>query len=63
MFYSYVVYAFLSLAVYPFLILVLLLALLLMYLVTKFALRTSVDALRFDAISRSPINSYFSASL
>ena len=26
-------------------------------------LRTSIDALRYDAISRSPINSFFSSSL
>ena len=63
MFYSYLVFSFLSLLVYPYLILVLVIAFLLMYLVMNFTLRTSVDALRYDAISRSPINSYFSASL
>ena len=58
-----IVYALLSLMVYPFLIPLLLLAFALMCLVTKFALQAAIDSLRYDAISRSPINSYFSASL
>ena len=58
-----IVYALLSLMVYPFLITLLLLAFALMCLVTKFALQAAIDSLRYDAISRSPINSYFSASL
>ena len=63
MFYSCLVFVVLTLAVYPFLLLLLLFALLLMFLVAKFAIRTTIDALRLDAISRSPINSFFSATL
>ena len=59
MFYSCLVFSALSLSVYPYLFVVLLGGLGLMLLIVKFAMRTSTDALRYDAISRSPINSYF----
>ena len=55
MFYASLIFIILSLTVYPFLFLIL--SLLLIYLVIKFAMRTSVRALRLDAVSRSPINS------
>lgn len=63
MFYFCLVYSFLTLIVYPLLIIVIIVASLLILLIVKFAMRTSVEALRHDAISRSPINSLFSATL
>ena len=48
---------------YPFLFLLLPFVLLLFVLLLKFALVTSVESIRQDALSRSPINSLFSSSL
>ena len=63
MVYGGLIFTVLTLVVYPPLFLVLLFAFFLMYLVIHFSLKTSVDALRYDAITRSPINSYYTASL
>ena len=63
MIYSCLIYTFLSLAVYPSLIVLLIFALFLMTVVSRFAMKTSVDCLRYNAISRSPINSYYASSL
>ena len=61
--YACLIFTILTLLVYPSLLLILLFAFLLMYLVIRFSLKTSVDALRYDGITRSPINSYYTASL
>ena len=63
MFYWALVYTFLSLTVYPVLLFLLFAVVLLVSLVVHFGLRSAVDALRLDAISRSPINSLFSTTL
>lgn len=63
MLYSCLVFAFISLLVYPFLLLILLASLIIVMLLLKFAVKTSVDALRHDAITRSPINSLYTSSL
>lgn len=53
----------LSSIVYPYLIAVALLICVLMVLVYKMAIRSSQDCQRYDAMTRSPVNSMFSASL
>ena len=63
MLYSCVIYAVVILVVYPAMMGVLLVAILIIVLVLNFAMRTSIDSLRHDAISRSPINSLFSTTL
>ena len=63
MFYACLIYTVLSVAVYPYLLLVFALNVLLIFIILKFAMRSAIEALRHDAISRSPINSLFSATL
>ena len=63
MFYSFLVFTCLSISVYPSLLFVLLASIIVVYLILKFATGAATDALRHDAISRSPINSLFSATL
>ena len=63
MFYSCLIYTVLSVAVYPKLLFLLAANLLFIFLILKFAMRSCIEALRLDAISRSPINSLFSATL
>ena len=63
MLYSSLIFAFISLVVYPFLLLILLASLIIVMLVLKFRVKTSVDALLHGAISRSPVNSLFASSL
>ena len=53
----------LTLLTYPYLIGVVILLFFLMMLIRKCSLVATMDSLRFDAITRSPINSLFSASL
>ena len=53
----------LTLITYPYLIVMVILLFFLMLLIRKCSLTATMDCLRFDAISRSPINSLFSASL
>ena len=54
---------YMSVSVYPYLAIVVLLLVALMLLIRKVALTSTMDCLRYDAITRSPINSMFSASL
>lgn len=49
--------------VYPYLFLILPVALILLIFLVKFAKLASVESMRLDAISRSPINSFFSATI
>ena len=52
-----------SVIVFPYLLLVIIVVLVAMYFVRQKSLVATVDSLRYDAITRSPINSMFSASL
>ncbi len=56
-------YVTMTIIVYPLLIVVVLVIVILMLLVRRFSLVGTMDSLRYDAITRSPINSMFSASL
>ena len=63
MLYWCVIYAVIILVVYPSMMGVLPVAILIIVLVLKFAMRTYIDSLRHDTITRSPINSLFSTTL
>lgn len=53
----------LTLITYPYLIVMVVVLFFFMLLIRKCSLTATMDSLRFDAITRSPINSLFSASL
>lgn len=52
-----------TVSVYPYLGVVVVVLIALMMLIRKLSLTSTMDSLRYDAITRSPINSMFSASL
>ena len=54
---------YLTVTVYPYMAFIVLVLVGGMFLIRKIALMSTMDCLRYDAITRSPINSMFSASL
>ena len=56
-------YITMSIMVFPYLLVIIVVVLVAMYYVRQKSLVATMDSLRYDAITRSPMNSMFSASL
>ena len=54
---------FIAIQVFPYIVVIILLLLILMFKIKGYSIIGIIDSLRFDAITRSPINSMFSTSL
>ena len=56
-------YVTMSILVFPYLLVMVMIILVAMIVVRQASLTATMDSLRYDAITRSPMNSMFSASL